>query len=149
MVSRYWAYRCGEAGVSIERTNALLSEFSFCWRSVYKDLRPTGKRELIPNVAEIRVGDSLLIYYKSHSLHLLGSYLIVAPREKVGNEPRVSAVGIASDASLVNAMEREPPYPRDPYLDEFTGFFLRKDDYAVPLPEPPTFIKNALVRIAH
>ena len=144
MTSR-WAYRCGESGVSLERTEQILKAHSFCWRSVYKnaDVTTSGQPPLIGNLKKIAVRDQIVIYYRDgDDLKLLGSYMIEPPAKVAATD--VKAVGVAVDSALIDALSLDPGYPTDPFLLLYTGFFLRRDSYVVIPATPPRFTMDAL-----
>ena len=137
-----WAYRCSPAGADLAGTTQLLNVSGFLWRSLHN---VDGHK--IANVGNVEVGDTVHVYYVAEGTEsYLASYLIEAPLEPA--DPEVVAIDAVRDGPLFDQLT-EAGYAVDPELDYFTGFRVRKDDYATkPDGRPRWVAKNAIARIA-
>ncbi len=68
----------------------------------------------------------------------------------------MTALGIVTDSELEAALSGEgteaapndrETYPRDPFLNAYTGFFVEEDAYPKLPRTPPKFHRNALVAL--
>lgn len=96
---------------------------------------------------KIRPRDSLFVYFATDSeLELLGAFLVRTPVSAVGLDD-VTALGIVDDPKLDAALSGKEEYPRDPFLDAYTGLFVIKDDFPKIPKKPPSFHRNAIVAL--
>lgn len=137
-----WAYRCSPAGTDIAATTALLDAGGFLWRSLHN---VDGHK--IANVKNIEVGDTLHVYYVVEGAEQYSAaYLIEPPREVADAE--ALAIDAIRGGELFDRLT-EAGYAVDPVLECFTGFRVRKDEYATkPEKRPPWVARNPIARIA-
>ena len=137
-----WAYRCGPEVTDVAGTAQLLNVAGFLWRSVHNI---DGHK--IANVGNVEIGDTAHVYcVVDGTEQYLASYLIEPPVEAA--DPDVPVIEAVRDGELFDQLT-EAGYAVDPVLGCFTGFRVRKDDYATrPEGRPRWVAKNAIARIA-
>lgn len=136
-----WAYRCTPHGTDGTETSRLLNEEGFLCRSLHN---VDGHK--IANVTGIEIGDTVHVYYiEAKAERYLAAYLIDAPARPV--DPDVPAIDAIQDGDRFDRLV-EAGYEVDPVLGYFTGFRVRKDDYATqPHVRPRWVARNAITRV--
>ena len=135
-----WAYRCGPEGTDLALTTRLLTEAGFLWRALHN---LDGHK--IPNVKNIEVGDTIHIYFtEAGTEQYLASYLIEQPGHPA--DPETPAVEAVRDGALFDQLAGAG-CTADPVLDCFTGFRVRKDEYATRPVRPRWVARNAIARV--
>jgi hypothetical protein len=95
----------------------------------------------------MRPHDSILVYFATGSEYeFLGAFLVRLPPRAVGLDD-VTALAIVDDPKLDSVLSSEEEYPRDPFLNVYTGMFLVKDNFPRLPKKPPKFFRNAIVAV--
>ncbi|MEA2662961.1 MAG: hypothetical protein QOH08_2533 [Chloroflexota bacterium] len=136
-----WAYRCTDDGVDAGRTNRVLDEAGFLWRSVHN---VDGHK--IANVKSIEVGDTIHVYFvEGGKERYLASYLVEPPRERA--DPETPAVEAVRHGPLFDELT-DAGYHVDAVLECFTGFRVKRDFYPKSVEKAPGWIgRNTIARI--
>ena len=118
-----WAYRCTDEGTDRIRTEGFLRDHGFLWRTLHN---VDGDR--VGSVKKIEVGDTIHVYFMEEGKpQYLSAWLVETPRDP-GDEEAI-AIEAVRDGPLFDELV-EAGYPVDPVVGYFTGFHVRKDDYA-------------------
>jgi hypothetical protein len=135
-----WAYRCNDEGADRARTERFLRERGFLWRSLHN---ADGDR--VASVKNIEVGDTIHVYFMSEGKPgYLSSWLVEPPDDRADEE----AVTIqAVRAGPLFDELGEAGYATDPELGYFTGFRVRKDEYATEPLRPRWVGRHAITRV--
>ncbi len=136
-----WAYRCSPEGTAAAGTSRLLDEGRFLWRGLHS---VDGHK--IANVRNIEVGDTIHVYVvEAGAERYLSSYLIETPTQLADPDvPAIEAVRVGELFDQLGAAGCDV----DPVLGCYTGFRVRKDEYATtPQVRPRWVARNAITRI--
>ena len=136
-----WAYRCSLEGTDAAGILRPLTLGGFLWRGLHN---VDGHK--IANVKNIEIGDTVHVYLmEAGTERYLSSYLIETPTQLADAD--VPAIEAVREGELFDQLS-DAGYDVDPVLGYFTGFRVRKDEYATPPQVRPRWVaRNAIARV--